>query len=87
MENKSLLVVILILCGTLCILAAVGAAVLGTYFEYAARMDVPPPGVAFRFRVPDFAITLMFMTGLAGLGFVVAGVVVGVRAGRQKPVP
>ena len=84
MENRSRIGITLIICGTVCIVTALG---LVAFFAYLLAHATPPPGGAEPFLVgggfPAVLLMLTLLCGLTGIAFVVVGVVVGLRQSSQ----
>ena len=87
MESKSRIGSTLIICGTVCIVATLS---LAAFFAYLLSQVPVRPTNAPRSPVEDQAgiyIFLMFVCVLAGLAFVVIGVVVEIRQSSQTGSP
>ena len=82
MESRSRIGSVLIICGTVCIVAALTlVAVFGYLLSYA---PVPAGRTAAPIEFQSgFFVTVTWLCGLAGFAFVVVGVVVGLRQSSQ----
>ena len=81
MEYRCRIGVALIICGSVCIVAALGLA--GLYAHFLS--DAPPLPVRSPITEAEpFFVALTFLCVLAGIVFVVIGVVVGVRQSSQS---